>query len=115
MYQKVYLIFWGSRIALVCACSVNIARQLQSQTVQSRRELESATFLESRVCSNSGKSLYQRYSGDAALLRTSRRSSLFCDSLYLIKHSQQIARPELADLRLCIAPPNQFQGYVERF
>lgn len=60
MYQKVYLIFWGSRIALVCACSVNIARQLQSQTVQSRRELESATFLESRVCSNSGKSLYFR-------------------------------------------------------
>ena len=44
MYQKVYLIFWGSRIALVCACSVNIARQLQSQTVQSRRELEAQRF-----------------------------------------------------------------------
>ena len=84
MYQKVYLIFWGSRIALVCACSVNIARQLQSQTVQSRRELESATFLESRVCSNSGKSLY--FSGIPGMLHCSEQagdhpcSAILCTS-----------------------------------
>ena len=76
MYQKVYLIFWGSRIALVCACSVNIARQLQSQTVQSRRELESSTFLESRVCSNSGKSLY--FSGIPGMLHCSGLERVRC-------------------------------------